>query len=255
MRKLYLIITIAAIGMWACGKSEEEGMGELVLNELSANQAGDGVVLSWTWNGSGTLDSVVIYLNNTKVATVTQGTSYTHQTNQTGTYMLKGYHGSDAHESNTRSTEPVSSSVTVYERSAPGGPSGLTIGSDYKFVTKSLNDQDAPSTVYYYYTDCVPGSSNGPIYYLSSPVNGACNELSGFSITSYIKADQSFNGVVQDPGNSTYAQLSSNSTYSLRFQVGGKTYYALAKTGGSVGQTVTIDFKVQKIPNLRIIGQ
>lgn len=255
MRKLYLIITISALGMWACGKEEEEPMGELVLNELSANQSGDGVVLSWTWNGSGTLDSVVIYLNDTKVAKVTGGTSYTHQTQQTGTYKLIGYHGSHADTSNPRSTTPVSSSVTVYERSAPGGPSGLTIGTDYKFTAKSLNDQDAPSTVYYYYTDCTAGSWNGPVYYLSSPVGGACNELSGFQITSYITEAPSFNGVVPDPGNSKYAVLNSNSTYSLKFQVGGKTYYALAKTGGSVGQTVSLDFKVQTISGLRIIGQ
>lgn len=254
MRKLYLLIAIAALGMWACGKGGEEVTGDLVLNELTANSTGDGVVLSWTWNGSGTLDSVVIYLNNTRVASVTSGTQYTHITTQTGTYHLVGYHGDLTHQSNTRSTTPVSSSVTVYERSA-AGPSGLTIGSDYKFVTKSLNDADAQSTVYYYYTDCVPGSSSGPAYYLSSPVGGPCNELSGFQITSYIKADPSFNGVVTDPGNSTYAQLNSNSTYALRFQVSGKTYYALAKTGGSVGQTVTLDIKVQTISGLRIIGQ
>ncbi len=252
MRKFYLILAVAMIGMWACAR-EEEVTGDLILNELSANSTGDGVVLSWTWNGSGQLDSVVITLNGNEVETVTNGTSYTHITNQVGTYKLIGYQGSSTFESNTRSTEPVLSSVQLSERSAPG-PSGLAIGSDYKFVAKSLNDADAPQSVYYYYTDCVAGSSNGPVYYLSSPVNGACNELSGFSITSYIKADTSFNGVVSDPGSSTYAQLSSNSVYALRFQIAGKTYYASAKTGGSVGSTVNIDFKVQTISGLRIVG-
>ncbi len=253
MRKLYLILTIAAIGMWACGK-DEEATGDLVLNELQANQSGDGVVLSWTWNGSGNLDSVVITLNDNRVESITSGNSYTHTTSQVGTYKLIGYVGDNTFESNTRSTTPVSSSVQVYERSAPG-PSGLTIGSDYKFVAKSLNDQDAPQSVYYYYTDCVSGSSNGPIFYLSSPVGGACNELSGFQITSYIKEDPSFNGVVTDPGTSTYDQLNSNSIYALKFEIGGETYYASAKTGGSVGSTVNIDFKVQKISGLRIVGQ
>jgi hypothetical protein len=255
MRKLTLILTALAIGLYACGKGgEEEITGDLVLNELQANNAGDAVVLSWTWNGGEQLDSVAIYLDNSKVGKVTSGNTYTHTTNQTGTYKLIGYVKDKSFESNTKSTTPVSSSVTVSERSA-SGPSGLVVGSDYKFVTKSLNDPDAPQKVYYYYTDCVPGSSSGPIYYLSSPVSGACNELSGFTITSYIKEDPSFNGVVSDPGNDTYAQLNSNKKYALKFTISGKVYYALATTGASVGSSVTLDFRVQKIPNLRIIGQ
>jgi hypothetical protein len=255
MRKLTLILTALAIGLYACRRDgEEEITGELVLNELQANSTGDAVVLSWTWNGEGQLDSVAIYLDNSKVGKVTSGNTYTHTTTQTGTYKLIGYVKDKSFESNTRSTTPVSSSVTVYERSAQGN-SGLVIGSDYKFETKSLNDADAPQKVYYYYTDCVPGSSSGPIYYLSSPVNGACNELSGFTITSYIKEDPSFNGVVTDPGNSTYEVLNSNRKYALKFTIGGKVYYALATTGASVGSSVTLDFRVQKIPNLRIIGQ
>jgi uncharacterized coiled-coil protein SlyX len=115
--------------------------------------------------------------------------------------------------------------------------------------------EQAQKVMSYYYTDCVPGSSSGPIYYLSSPVNGACNELSGFTITSYIKEDPSFNGVVTDPGNSTYEVLNSNRKYALKFTISGKTYYALATTGASVGSSVTLNFKVQTIPNLRIIGQ
>jgi len=258
MRKLTLILTTLVIGLYSCARDgEEEIVGELILNDLTANQDGDGVVISWTWNGSEQLDSVVIYLNNSRVDKVTTGTTYTHITTQTGTYKLIGYAKGHSHESNTKSTTPVSSSVTVYERSSPAGPSGLVVGSDYKFVTKSLNDADAPQKVYYYYTDCVPGSSSGPVYYLSSPKDDACDpdELIGFTIVSYIKEETSFNGVVSDPGTSTYERLDSNKKYALKFKIGEKNYYALATTGGSVGSSVTIDFKVQTIPNLRIIGQ
>jgi len=62
MRKLTLILTALAIGLYACRKGGEEITGELVLNELQANSTGDAVVLSWTWNGEGQLDSVIIYL-------------------------------------------------------------------------------------------------------------------------------------------------------------------------------------------------
>ena len=256
MRKLTLILTALAIGLYACRKGgEEEITGELVLNELQANSTGDAVVLSWTWNGEGQLDSVIIYLDNSKVGKVTSGNTYTHTTTQTGTYKLIGYVKDKSFESNTRSTTPVSSSVTVEERNAPG-PSGLVVGSDYKFVAKYLNDADAPQKVYYYYTNCLANDFSSSPYYLSSPVNGACpSELSGFTITSYIKEDPSFNGVVTDPGNSTYAQLNSNSKYALKFTISGKVYYALATTGASVGSSVTLNFKVQTIPNLRIIGQ
>ncbi len=159
MKKLGLIVLVAGIILMAgCAGDDPVGPGDLPTVtglEVLATSSGRTVNLSWNAVTGTTIDGYEIYFKSNGdgswVALDTEtGTTYSHTADNSGTYSVRAYEGTDFSEnySNVETTMPtvISDSYTIWDNHAPDiEHSGFIFGATSGTTGRALDtgfDQD-----------------------------------------------------------------------------------------------------------------
>ena len=268
MKQISLFAFIISIVLATSCTKETEGEITPANFHISATPDGTGVILQWD-KPVVEVDGYKIYFEGNLIATLPEdSTIYIDIRNEVGTYTLRSYIGDSLSDPLTKSTLPEETrNITIYELNA-SGYSGLGFTSSWVATAYPMADPNAPSFVDFYYTDLTEGvdTSEYTIRYIAYGGLAVSSDEGGELGVSYngnwrqnrIKRGEPVDGIISDSFTSAddRAPVDDNTLYIFKIEREDGFHYGILEIASSDTISCTIStIKIQKIPNLRLIGQ